>query len=147
MLLSREIFRLLMLLKFASTSISLKSNLDINKIKVISFDVTGTLLVHRYPIARTYAEAAIWAKLPNPPSESELKIAFKSAYHELSQKSRCFGYHEKISSREWWRKLIRLALSLCDKNYSDRDFDRYFRRIYQHFGSTDGYEPLEDAGR
>jgi len=37
-------------------------------------------------------------------------------------------------------------LCLCGRYYTEREFERYFRRIYQHFGSIDGYEPLEDAG-
>ena len=29
--------------------------------------------------------------------------------------------------------------------YSDEEFDRYFRRVYQHFGSPAGYMVLDDA--
>ena len=53
--------------------------IDASRIKAISLDVTGTLLVHRYPIMETYAAAAVWAKLPNPPTAEELKPAFKKA--------------------------------------------------------------------
>ena len=53
--------------------------IDASRIKAISLDVTGTILVHRYPIMETYAAAAVWAKLPNPPTAEELKPAFKKA--------------------------------------------------------------------
>jgi len=42
--------------------------IDGSRIKAISLDVTGTILVHSNPIMETYAAAAIWARLPNPPS-------------------------------------------------------------------------------
>ena len=32
-----------------------------------------------------------------------------------------------------------------DVKYSDHDFDRYFRRVYQHFASPGGYMLLDDA--
>ena len=50
----------------------------LSRVRAISFDVTGTVLVHKYPIFDTYAEAAVWAKLPDPPSAIELKPAFKA---------------------------------------------------------------------
>ena len=49
------------------------STFDPASVRAISLDVTGTLLVHPTPIMQTYAEAAVWARLPNPPSSEELK--------------------------------------------------------------------------
>ena len=51
--------------------------LRLASVRVLSLDVTGTILVHRESIMKTYAESAVWARFPNPPSESELKPAFK----------------------------------------------------------------------
>ena len=42
-------------------------------VRAISLDITGTILVHPTPIMQTYADAAVWARLPNPPSADELK--------------------------------------------------------------------------
>ena len=124
---------------------SLRPNFDIKSIKVISFDITGTLLIHKQPIMKTYAEAAVWAKLPNPPSEDELKPAFKSAYYQGLNEHPSFGYHSKLSAREWWIITVKKALENCGRTYTETEFNRYFRRIYQHYGSTDGYETLPDA--
>jgi hypothetical protein len=74
---------------------------DASKIRALSFDVTGTILIHREPIMKTYAEAALWAKLPNPPSEAELKPAFKQAYYEALTERPCFGSAQGFSSRQW----------------------------------------------
>ena len=73
----------------------------LTKVRAISFDVTGTILVHRHPIMDTYAASAIWAQLPNPPTAAELKPAFKKAYFKHLTESPCFGGREGLSSRQW----------------------------------------------
>lgn len=114
-------------------------------VKAVSLDVTGTLLAHRHPIYVTYADAAKWARLKNPPSADELKPAFKKAYFESLTKSPCFGHAEGLSSRQWWVRTVQLALSNCGRSYTDAEFDRFFRRVYQHYGSLEGYVQLPDA--
>ena len=74
----------------------------LSKVRAVSFDVTGTILVHRYPIMDTYAASAIWARLPNPPTSAELKPAFKKAYFKHLTESPCFGAKEGLSSRQWY---------------------------------------------
>ena len=39
----------------------------------------------------------------------------------------------------------KLDLEILSNAYSEEDFDRYFRRVYQHFGSPRGYKVLDDA--
>jgi hypothetical protein len=84
---------------FASTSVLGMRSLS--KVRAISFDVTGTLLVHKYPIMDTYAASAVWAQLPNPPTSAELKPAFKKAYFKHLTESPCFGGRDGLSSRQW----------------------------------------------
>ncbi|CAK9103237.1 unnamed protein product [Durusdinium trenchii] len=135
-------------------------------VKALSLDVTGTLLVHRHPIHETYAACALWAKLENPPSAEELKPAFKEAFRETSKSGcatgflatgrgeghgcsgpgyPCFGHEDNLSSRSWWALVVKAALRHCGRNYADQDFDRFFRRVYQHYGTLDAYEELSDA--
>jgi hypothetical protein len=91
---------LLNLCTLASVKSMSKSTI-LTKVRAISFDVTGTILVHRYPIMDTYAASAVWAKLPNPPTAAELKPAFKKAYFKHLTESPCFGGKEGLSSRQW----------------------------------------------
>ena len=125
------------------------------KIRAISFDVTGTLVTTREPVVKSYYDAAIWSRLPNPPSQDDLKAGFKVAFKERCIDSPCYGGVEGISGRDWWKETVRRVLdhamssnnnnSTGSSSYSDDDFDRYFRRVYQHFGSPNGYRVLEDA--
>lgn len=128
---------------------ALSCTFDPSRIKAISLDVTGTLLVTREPVVTSYRNAAVWAKLPVVPSEDNFKRAFQTAFRERCIESPCFGGAEGISGREWWRETVRRVLDcalLDDANsYTRDDLDRYFRRVYQHFGSPAGYSLLEDA--
>ena len=119
---------------------------DASIVRAVSLDVTGTLITHSEPVMDSYADAALWARLPNPPTAQELKPAFKQAYRESLTSSPCFGGHgNSLSGREWWRMTIRRVLELCERDYDAAAFERYFRRVYQHFGSPKGYERLADA--
>ncbi|CAJ1407220.1 unnamed protein product [Effrenium voratum] len=114
-------------------------------VRAVSLDVFGTLVVHRHPIHETYAACALWAKLENPPTAEELRPAFKQAYREALSSDPCFGHEAGISSRTWWEKTVRLALTHTGREYPREDFRRYFRRVYQHYGSAEAYEELPDA--
>lgn len=118
-----------------------------SKIRALSLDVTGTLIATKEPVIKSYHDAAIWARLPNPPTQDEMKKGFKVAFRERCIESPCYGGVEDISGREWWRETVARVLQHAkpDVKYSEQDFDRYFRRVYQHFGSPAGYVVLADA--
>eukprot|EP00438_Fugacium_kawagutii_P032337 Skav226354 [mRNA] locus=scaffold2980:334408:335235:- [translate_table: standard] len=114
-------------------------------VKALSLDVTGTLLVHRAPIHETYAACAAWAKLDEAPSAEEIRPAFKEAFREISKTYPCFGHEEDLSSRDWWAKVVKATMQHCGREYPKADFERFFRRVYQHFGTLQAYEELKDA--
>ena len=118
---------------------------SLRPVRAISLDITGTLITHKGSIVQHYVDAAVWAQLDNPPSVDEMKPAFKEAYKERFLASPCFGGAEGISGRDWWRGTARRVMELCGRSYAEEDFDRWFRRVYQHFGSPNGYEVLPDA--
>lgn len=112
-------------------------------IKAVSFDVTGTILVHKYPIMDTYAKCALDTKLCNdPPTSHDFKGAFRMAYKEQLLKHPCFGSDD----RQWWKATVKRAVELTGRTTcTPRDFNRFFRKVYQHYGSMDGYEVLPDT--
>lgn len=64
----------------------------------------------------------MWARLPDPPSQDELKAAFRQAYQQSLTASPCFGGADGVSGRNWWRATIRRVLDLCGRTYSDAEF-------------------------
>ena len=128
------------------------------KIRAISLDITGTLITTREPVIQSYYDALVWSNFPNPPTQQEMKAAFKIAYKERCIEAPCFGGGTRGSNdsttgsggREWWKETVRRVLyhsgrSLQTNDYTEEQFDRYFRRVYQHFGSPNGYMVLDDA--
>ena len=103
---------------------SIGTKVALNRVRALSFDVTGTLLVHRHPIFETYAAAAVWARLNDPPTAIELKTGFKQAYKSTLLSDPNFGL-KSGSEREWWIKCVKAALLNTGRTYSEEDFDRY----------------------
>lgn len=122
------------LLCFASVTIIIMARtrtLSLKNIKVVSFDVTGTLLIHKFPIVETYSDAAKWAQLQNPPKAAELKEPFKQAYKTMSKQYPSFRIDDDLySSRRWWAQTLKMTLELSGRHYNNADFDRYFRYGY-----------------
>mmetsp|Transcript_18208 Transcript_18208/g.42472 ORF Transcript_18208/g.42472 Transcript_18208/m.42472 type:complete len:298 (+) Transcript_18208:52-945(+) len=147
------LLRPVLLLAFATCnfvgSLSAASTVDPYRIRAISLDITGTLLATREPVVKSYHDAARWARLSHVPSQDELKRGFGATYKERNLESPCFGGVEGISGREWWRETVRRVLLHAnpERTYTDEEFDRYFQRVYQHFGGPLGYEVLGDAER
>jgi FMN phosphatase YigB (HAD superfamily) len=117
-----------------------------NVIKAISFEITGTLIIHKDKIEDIYAKLAISTKLENPPTAEELRPAFPLSYAQTLTEFPCYRTDPiKWSSRRWWRQLCKRTLELTNRHYSDTDIDRFFRCVYQHYGSTKGYSVFPDA--
>lgn len=47
------------------------------RVRAVSLDVTGTMLVHKAGVYASYAAAAKWAGMPAAPTAEEFKPAFK----------------------------------------------------------------------
>jgi len=123
----------------------LVNGLSAAAIKAVSFDVTGTLVVHKNAVAQTYAECAERARLRDAPTAEELKPAFRRAYREALRTQPYFGFAEDRGQREWWRHAVRLTLSYAGRELDDEEFERYFRLVYQHYGSPDAYVALPEV--
>ena len=104
---------------------------SLRPVRAISLDITGTLITHKGSVVQHYVDAAVWAKLDDPPSVDEMKPAFKQAYKERCLASPCFGGAEGISGRDWWRGTARRVMELCGRSYAEEDFDRWFLSVHK----------------
>lgn len=126
--------------------IKMKKLESLRKVRVISLDVTGTLLLHRHPVAQTYVDCMKWAGMQNVPSVDQYASAYRRAYKDSCLKHPCFGFATNMPAREWWRKTAISALKHTGyPSLSEEEYDRFFRRVYQHFGSEHAYILLPDA--
>ena len=90
------------------------------------------------------------------------------AYKDTLAVYPCYGHGEAMSSKQWWRIAVKAALDNTMSATatgggggvagggggagtphihpcSEADFERFFRRIYQHYGSPEGYSILSDV--
>jgi len=120
----------------------------LRNVRALSLDVTGTLIRHLDPIAETYSEALAWSTFPKRISPDELKPSFKKAYFQTLSDFPCFGSAAGLSSRQWWVKCVKTCLAetgLTEEDYSEKDFNRWFRRVYQNYGCPAGYVLMSDT--
>lgn len=127
-------------------AIDVNRNSMLSRIRVISLDITGTILSFKAPIADTYADYCIKANLPDPPSKTEIKQAFKQAYAEQNAMYPCFGYNQ-ISIEQWWRQMVFKTIDYTGRKgvYSDDALYSYFQLVYQHYLSLDAYDVHHDT--
>lgn len=117
---------------------------DPKKVKVISLDVTGTILLHKTDVVESYAECLKWSHIAIPHTD-ELRKPFKDAYRAALTKYPCFGHAANMSGRDWWKLMLEDFLLQAKIKATHHQFERFFRRVYQHYGSLKGYETLPDA--
>lgn len=115
------------------------------RVRAISLDVTGTLLVHAKSVSKSYVEVAHWAGLSNIETSS-FSSSFKKSFKQNCEMYPCYGSGTLNSSKKWWELTARNALEdLGYGNIPPDVFNRFFRRIYQYYGSPAAYALLPDA--
>mmetsp|Transcript_26022 Transcript_26022/g.54798 ORF Transcript_26022/g.54798 Transcript_26022/m.54798 type:complete len:402 (+) Transcript_26022:50-1255(+) len=115
------------------------------RIRVISCDVTGTLVSFLGRIEDHYGNAARTCGIEITPQEQRnMSRCFNQAYRETSASHPCFG-NSKISSKEWWRRCVKRSFDLLGTNMTDSEHERVFQRVYSTFGSHAAYGAFPDA--
>lgn len=116
-------------------------------IRVISLDFTGTVIHYSRSIGEIYRQAALDAKLQNPPDAIALQSAFKVAFKEIAKEHPCYGFHHRMTERQWWMKVVGKTLQVANKEqtYSPIEISNYFRKVYQHFACTSTFTVYPDA--
>lgn len=118
---------------------------NLRKVKVVTLDVTGTLLLHKESVAATYASAVNWAMPALSVTANDLKQPFKDAYKHASLNHPCYGFNTNMPGKHWWRLLAADCLERAAIKLSPSQFDVFFQRLYQHYGCQRGYETIPDA--
>lgn len=113
--------------------------------RVISLDITGTIVRFAAPIGEIYQQSALKVPLPNPPSALEIDTAFRNAFKDAMQQYPCYGFRNNMSERDWWFQVVRQSISLTGRQYSENLMEQYCRRVYQAFGSPNSYRLFEDT--
>ncbi|CAD6251721.1 unnamed protein product [Miscanthus lutarioriparius] len=118
----------------------------LSRLRLVTVDVTGTLIAYRGQLGDYYCMAAKSAGMPCP-DYGRVHEGFKLAYADMSRRHPCFGHAAAMPAAEWWKTCVRDSFVRAGYNYDDETFERIFRRIYSTFGSAAPYAVFPDAQR
>lgn len=116
----------------------------LSKLRLVTVDVTGTLLAYKGRLGDYYCMAAKSAGKPCP-DYNRMHEGFKLAYTEMATKYPCFGFAAKMPTIEWWRICVKDSFVKAGYDYDDETFEKVFKRIYSAFGSSAPYSVFPDA--
>jgi REG-2-like HAD superfamily hydrolase len=124
--------------------------LSVRNVRVISLDLTGTLWKFRHPVPIVYHRCAVDCNVPIIPSIERLEVHFKRAYKLMSERQPVYGYHDNISEREWWSRVVAMTFDEATheqglSEVNKFDMDRLFRHIYQYYARADAFEVFNDV--
>lgn len=116
----------------------------LSKLRLITVDVTGTLIAYKGHLGDYYCMAAKSAGMPCP-DYNRMHEGFKLAYTEMARQYPCFGFAAKMPNIEWWRTCVKNSFVKAGYDYDEETFEKVFRRIYSAFGSSAPYSAFPDS--
>ncbi len=118
---------------------------DVRPLQAVIFDAAGTLIRLRESVGETYARFAREAGVEVPPSR--LDEAFGRVFAAAAP-----NVHPGTPMRDavalekrWWWELVRGTFRAADGMVIFDDFDAYFERLWEHFGTARAWELMPGA--
>jgi putative hydrolase of the HAD superfamily len=113
------------------------------RVRMITMDVTGTIVSFRGTLEEHYLGAAEKCGVDDV-DPARISKAFGIAYKETCTKYPCFGGSD-ITAKQWWRECVARSFYLAGTQMDEATEDMVFQRIYSTFGSNAAYTIFEDA--
>lgn len=114
------------------------------RVRVITCDVTGTLVSFRGSLEEHYLGSALKCGIELAP-DVPIGPAFGKAYKEACQLYPCFG-GSTLSGKDWWKFCVLKSFEYAGvHNMNEEQKVRVFQRIYSAFGSLRAYEKFGDT--
>lgn len=134
-------------------------SLSFSSVRCVTFDLTGTLYRFARPVGLTYARIAEqlgYSSYIN--NVDKMNLCFKQSFKDVLVSAPCYR-SVNGTEREWWREVVRGCILRFDHLHnqettstklvspldSEEKFDRYFRAVYQAYGSSDTFELYDDV--
>lgn len=114
------------------------------RIKVITMDVTGTIVSFRGTLEDHYLGAAEKSGIDHHLDPAKISSAFNQAYNHCCRMYPCFGSDE-MTAKEWWKHCVTKSFEFAGVTMDQHQQDVVFQRIYSTFGSHAAYESFADA--
>ncbi|XP_047076879.1 haloacid dehalogenase-like hydrolase domain-containing protein 3 [Lolium rigidum] len=118
----------------------------LSRLRLVTVDVTGTLIAYRGQLGDYYCTAARSAGMPCP-GYTRMHQSFNAAYADMARRHPCFGHASGMPDVDWWKTCVRDSFARAGYVYDDGTFEQIFRRIYSVFGTPAPYSVFPDARR
>lgn len=113
------------------------------RIRVITTDVTGTLVSFRGSLSEHYLGSAAKCGVQIPLGTS-FEAGFAKAYRDMCREYPCFGSNN-MTAKEWWKEVVLRSFAHSGAELTLDQQDTVFQRIYSVFGSLKAYEKFDDT--
>jgi putative hydrolase of the HAD superfamily len=113
------------------------------RIRLITMDVTGTVVSFRGTLEQHYVGAAAKCGVTGVDS-TKISNAFGAAYKETCEAYPCFG-GDRVTAKQWWKECVVKSFRYAGVVMDEATEDQVFQRIYSTFGSNAAYEIFPDA--
>jgi hypothetical protein len=108
------------------------------RIRLITMDVTGTIVSFRGTLEQHYVGAAAKCGVTGVDS-TKISNAFREAYEETCEAYPCFG-GDRVTAKQWWKLCVVKSFRYAGVVMDEATEDQVFQRIYSTFGSNAAYE-------
>jgi putative hydrolase of the HAD superfamily len=126
--------------------------LQLERFKLITLDITGTLMRLRAPVGQQYKDMLVdhctTAQLRGQIlslATDDVARSFVKAYSAKSKAVPCFGGSK---AKEWWEDVAKntfIRLGVAPTDLDAGGFSNYFEQLFQFYSSNDAWELLPGA--
>ncbi|XP_071534916.1 rhythmically expressed gene 2 protein isoform X1 [Panulirus ornatus] len=111
-------------------------------LRLITFDVTNTILRFRQPPAEQYA--AIGQLYGLKPDPQRLQYAFRLSFKKLEEEAPNFGA-ESIGWQNWWLSVVLNTFRGADCHAEENTLKAVGYHLLEHFSNANAYELLDGS--
>ncbi|XP_044753846.1 rhythmically expressed gene 2 protein-like [Coccinella septempunctata] len=111
--------------------------------RLITFDVTNTLLKFTANIGKTYGD--IGRKYGVKCDTNELTDSFKHQFKKMSEENPHFGYDTGLSWQNWWRRVVFDTFRRCHNDIADSKLDLISQDLIEIYKTEFCWKPASGA--
>ncbi|KAJ8975745.1 hypothetical protein NQ317_015367 [Molorchus minor] len=110
-----------------------------SNLRLITFDVTNTLLKFRSAPGKQYGEiAAMYGVLCDP---NTLTTNFKTHWHKMNQEHPNFGLYTGLGWENWWKTIVKCTFKDCQSNLNDKKLDAIATHLIEVYKTSSCWQP------
>lgn len=113
--------------------------MNVSKLRLLTFDVTGTLLKFRSAPGKQYGEiGAMYGILCD---NDQLNQNFKAYWHQMNRDHPNFGLNTGVGWENWWKQLISGTFRDAKLNIDDKKLDAVASHLIEAYKTSTCWQP------